>query len=97
MLRRDRQHRGAAAQAGAIIEVDPGGYEMKVTPEYESDPPTVVAILPFADEGNANATLNKISIKVRSRREKAVWSWTDSQRLQLPCKPVGTAVQLAVG
>jgi hypothetical protein len=39
-------------------------------------------VLPFADIGSANFVVDKIALTHRSKRERANWAWTDSQRVR---------------
>ena len=65
-----------------LIEVDPGKLKVETSNDYIEHPPSVVAVLPFCDEGDANFTVDKIPITFRNEEQKNQWAWTDSQRLR---------------
>jgi hypothetical protein len=65
-----------------VVELDPGGFKVKVKPEFVSDPPARIAVLPFSDEGSANFVVDKIPLTFRNRQQRNMWSWTDAQRLR---------------
>jgi hypothetical protein len=65
-----------------IVEFDPGGFKIKVKPEFLRDPPARIAVLPFSDEGSANFVVDKIPLTFRNRQQRFDWSWTDAQRLR---------------
>ncbi len=65
-----------------VVELDPGGFGVDVSPEFMRDPPARIAVLPFADEGSANFVVDKIALTFRNRQQRYNWSWTDSQRLR---------------
>ncbi len=65
-----------------LIETDPGGVTYQVADDYETNPPRTIAVLPFADQGNGEYLVNKISVVRRTDEERAVWSWTHANRLR---------------
>jgi hypothetical protein len=65
-----------------IVELDPGGLHVKVAPDYQSNAPLRVAVLPFTDRGSANFVVDKIPLSYRDQRQRAGWAWTDAQRLR---------------
>jgi hypothetical protein len=65
-----------------LVETDPGGFHVSVAPEYETDPPERIAVLPFADLGSANVVIDKIKLTHRGQQQRYDWAWTDSQRLR---------------
>ena len=65
-----------------VVELDPGGLHVKVAANYESDAPLRIAVLPFSDRGSANFVVDKIPLTFRDRQERAIWAWTDAQRLR---------------
>jgi hypothetical protein len=65
-----------------VIELDPGGLSVKVAPDYQSNAPLRIAVLPFADRGRANFVVDKIPLTFRNQEQRASWAWTDAQRLR---------------
>jgi putative lipoprotein DUF799 len=65
-----------------IVELDPGAFNVEVAPDYLKHPPARIAVLPFADVGNANFVVNKIPLTFRNEEERRNWAWTDAQRLR---------------
>lgn len=65
-----------------IVELDPGAFNVEVAADYLKHPPARIAILPFADVGNANFVVDKISLTFRNEEERRNWAWTDAQRLR---------------
>jgi hypothetical protein len=65
-----------------LVEFDPGGFDVTVAKDYQSDPPERIAVLPFSDDGSANLVVNKVPLTFRNARERANWAWTDSQRIR---------------
>lgn len=65
-----------------IVETDPGGFHVNVSPEYEANPPERIAVLPFGDLGSANFVVDKIALTRRNQQERYNWAWTDAQRLR---------------
>jgi Putative bacterial lipoprotein (DUF799) len=65
-----------------IVELDPGGLNVKVASDYQSNAPLRVAVLPFADRGSANFVVDKIPLSHRDQQQRASWAWTDAQRLR---------------
>lgn len=65
-----------------IVELDPGAFNVEVAADYLKHPPARIAILPFADVGNANFVVDKIPLTFRSEEERRNWAWTDAQRLR---------------
>jgi hypothetical protein len=65
-----------------IVETDPGSFHIDIAPQYNSDPPERIAVLPFGDLGSANFVLDKIPLTHRDQQQRYNWAWTDSQRLR---------------
>lgn len=65
-----------------IVETDPGGFKVYVSPGYFLAPPERLAVLPFEDLGSANFVVDKIALTDRGRQQRFNWAWTDSQRLR---------------
>jgi hypothetical protein len=65
-----------------LVETDPGGFHVNVAPEYETNPPERIAVLPFGDLGSANLVIDKIRLTHRNQQERYDWAWTDAQRLR---------------
>lgn len=65
-----------------IVEVDPGRLDVKVASDYQRNAPLKIAVLPFTDRGSANFVVDKIPLTRRSPRQRAIWAWTDAQRLR---------------
>jgi hypothetical protein len=65
-----------------IVETDPGGIHVDIAPQYNSDPPERIAVLPFGDLGSANFVVDKIALTHRDQQQRYNWAWTDSQRLR---------------
>lgn len=65
-----------------VVELDPGGLDVKVAANYQSDAPLRVAVLPFTDRGSANFVVDKIPLTSRNQQDRARWAWTDAQRLR---------------
>ena len=65
-----------------MIEVDPGKLRVEMAEDYQDHPPAVIAVMPFADEGPANFTVDKIPVTFRDKQEQDNWAWTDAQRLR---------------
>ena len=65
-----------------LVETDPGGFRVEVAPEYETNPPERLAVLPFGDFGSANLVIDKIKLTHRNQQQRYDWAWTDSQRLR---------------
>jgi hypothetical protein len=65
-----------------IVELDPGGLNVKVASDYQSNAPLRVAVLPFTDRGSANFVVDKIPLTHRDQQQRASWAWTDAQRLR---------------
>ena len=63
-----------------LVEVDPGGIQTTIAPNYEEKAPLKVAILPFSDRGSANYIVDKIPLTHRSKQERENWAWTDANR-----------------
>jgi hypothetical protein len=66
-----------------LVETDPGTFQVETASDYQERPPTVIAVLPFGDVGDANFTIDKIPITRRDEEEQKQWAWTDAQRLRL--------------
>ena len=65
-----------------IVELDPGGLNVKVASDYQGNAPLKIAVLPFTDRGSANFVVDKIPLTFRDRQQRAIWPWTDAQRLR---------------
>ena len=65
-----------------IVELDPGGLNVKVASDYQGNAPLKIAVLPFADRGSANFVVDKISLTFRDHQQRVIWAWTDAQRLR---------------
>jgi hypothetical protein len=65
-----------------LVETDPGGFHLAIAPEFETNPPERIAVLPFGDFGSANVVIDKIKLTHRDRQQRYDWAWTDSQRLR---------------
>jgi Putative lipoprotein GNA1162-like len=78
----DLQTHGRKTLLDRVVEVDPGGFDVYVSPDFERDPPARIAVLPFADEGSANFVVNRIPLTYRSKKDRFDWAWTDAQRLR---------------
>jgi hypothetical protein len=65
-----------------IVELDPGGLNVKVARDYQGNAPLKIAVLPFTDRGSANFVVDKIPLTFRDRQQRAIWAWTDAQRLR---------------
>jgi hypothetical protein len=65
-----------------LVELDPGKLKVTVAPEYLSEPPERIAVLPFVDDGSAQYVVDKLPITIRNREERDRWAWTDAQRLR---------------
>ncbi|MGH7914832.1 MAG: GNA1162 family protein [Candidatus Binataceae bacterium] len=65
-----------------IVELDPGGLHVTVAPDYQRNAPLKIAVLPFTDHGSANFVVDKIPLTFRDRQQRAIWAWTDAQRLR---------------
>src|ERR1700719_4460970 len=65
-----------------IVELDPGGLNVKVASDYQGNAPLRIAVLPFADRGSANFVVNKIPLTFRDHQQRAIRAWTDAQRLR---------------
>ena len=65
-----------------LVELDPGVSDCWVAPDYERHPPAKVAVLPFADRGNAQYVVDGISLTHRDDEAQADWAWTDGNRVR---------------
>jgi hypothetical protein len=65
-----------------LVELDPGGLDVKVASDYERNAPLRIAVLPFTDRGSANFVVDKIPLTFRDQQQRASWAWTDAQRLR---------------
>jgi hypothetical protein len=65
-----------------VVELDPGGLNVKVASDYQNNAPLRIAVLPFADRGSANFVVDKIPLTFRNQEQRARWAWTDAQRLR---------------
>ena len=65
-----------------VVELDPGGLNVKVAPDYEANAPLRIAVLPFTDRGSANFVVDKIPLTFRDHQQRVRWAWTDAQRLR---------------
>lgn len=77
-----RQTHGRKTFFDRIVELDPGKLKVEVAPDYQRNAPLRIAVLPFTDRGNANFVVDKIPLTFRDRRQRAIWAWTDAQRLR---------------
>lgn len=77
-----RETHGRKTLFDRIVELDPGGLHVHVASDYQRKAPLRVAVLPFTDRGNANFVVDKIPLTFRDRRQRAIWAWTDAQRLR---------------
>ncbi len=50
-----------------MIELDPSGAEVKVSPEYLAHPPERIAVLPFIDDGSAQYVVDKVPMTMRDK------------------------------
>jgi hypothetical protein len=66
-----------------IVELDPSGVKVAVSPEYKKNPPERIAVLPFVDDGSAQYVVDKLPMTDRNKTERERWAWTDAQRLRL--------------
>ena len=78
----ETERHGKKTWLDQIIEIDPGRLKVETASDYMEHPPSVVAVLPFCDEGDANFTVDKIPVTFRNQEQKNQWAWTDSQRLR---------------
>jgi hypothetical protein len=78
----DLESHGRKTLFDRLVEFDPGGFKVDVSPEYLRNPPALIAVLPFADEGSANFVVDKIPLTFRNQQERYRWAWTDAQRLR---------------
>ncbi len=65
-----------------LVELDPGRFHVFVASDYLQHAPARIAVLPFADTGSANFTINRIPVTFRNRDQRIRWAWTDAQRLR---------------
>ena len=65
-----------------LVELDPGQLKVTVAPQYLSEPPERIAVLPFLDDGSAQYVVDKLPVTMRNRAERDRWAWTDAQRLR---------------
>jgi len=65
-----------------LVEVDPGGFKVELTPDYWREPPERIAVLPFTDRSSAQFVVNKIPLSFRDQEQRADWAWTDANRLR---------------
>jgi hypothetical protein len=65
-----------------VVELDPGGLNVKVASDYQSNAPLRIAVLPFTDRGSASFVVDKIPLTFRNQDQRASWAWTDAQRLR---------------
>ncbi len=78
----DLESHGRKTLLDHIVEFDPGGFDVRVSPAFKRNPPVRIAVLPFTDEGSANFVVDKIPLTFRSKKQRYNWSWTDAQRLR---------------
>jgi hypothetical protein len=78
----DLESHGRKTWFDHLVEFDPGGFKVKVSPAFNNDPPARIAVLPFTDQGSANYVVDKIPLTFRNQQERYNWSWTDAQRLR---------------
>ena len=55
-----------------IVELDPGGLNVKVASDYQGNAPLKIAVLPFADRGSANFVVDKISLTFRDHQQRVI-------------------------
>lgn len=77
-----RQSHGRKTWFDRLFELDPSEINVDVAPEFTSNPPAKIAILPFIDQGSAQFIVDKVPLTFRDKKERAEWAWTDSQRLR---------------
>ncbi len=65
-----------------IVELDPSGVKVAVSPQYTKNPPERIAVLPFVDDGSAQYVVDKLPMTDRDKEERDRWAWTDAQRLR---------------
>ena len=65
-----------------LIEADPGKLNVEMASDYDRRPPSIIAVMPFCDEGSGNFTVNKVPITFRHHDAQEQWAWTDAQRLR---------------
>jgi hypothetical protein len=65
-----------------VIEADPGFASIVIAGDYQERPPREIAVLPFADHGNADYLVNKIQVKSRDEEERNNWAWTHANRVR---------------
>ena len=65
-----------------VVELDPGHLDVEIAPDYQRNAPLRIAVLPFTDRGSANFVVDKIPLTFRDPQERAIWAWTDAQRLR---------------
>ena len=65
-----------------LVELDPGTLKSNLAADYEQAAPERIAVLPFADLGSAQYTVNKISLTHRDADKQADWAWTDGNRMR---------------
>jgi hypothetical protein len=76
------QSHGRKTWFDRLVEVDPGGFKVELTPDYWREPPERIAVLPFTDRGSAQYVVDKIPFSFRDKEERADWAWTDANRLR---------------
>lgn len=77
-----RETHGRKTLFDRIVELDPGRLHINVAPDYLRHAPLKIAVLPFSDHGSANFVVDKIPLTSRDRQQRAIWAWTDAQRLR---------------
>ena len=65
-----------------VVETNPGGIHVAVSPEFERAPPRRIAVLPFVDRGSGNYVLDKVALTERNAAQLTDWRWTDANRLR---------------
>jgi hypothetical protein len=65
-----------------LVEVDPGGIETVIAPDYDQLAPAKIAVLPFTDHGSAQYVVDKIPLTRRNAEEQANWAWTEANRMR---------------
>jgi putative lipoprotein DUF799 len=73
---------GRKAWIDHLVEIDPGGIDVNIAPDYKDVAPLRIAVLPFSDRGSAQYVINKIPLTRRGGEEQANWAWTDANRLR---------------
>jgi hypothetical protein len=73
---------GRKAWYDRIVEIDPGGADFAVAPDYQQAPPKKIAVLPFTDLGQGEFVVDKLPLLPRSDQERARWGWSHANNLR---------------